>query len=106
MNTLTTRTIIAFLLLVLGLISVIDWIIFSTEKLNQDLGWDEFKQKYTEHLPLPLQPLYQNPVLITAILIFCFVASGLLFLSAKRKAYFALAIFCFVLAFWQLFSLM
>jgi hypothetical protein len=101
------KTIItAFLLLFLGLTRVIDWIIFSTKKENQDLDWNEFKQKYIEQLPSFLQPLYQNPILITTILIICFVAAGLLFIRTKGKLFFAFAIFSFVLAFWQLFSLM
>ena len=102
------KTVTAFGLLAIGLMSVIDWIIFSTRPANEKLDWDTFKIKYIQHLPKWLQPLYANPLISTTILLLLFLASGVLFLKAQKKSklYLILAVFSFVLAFWQLFSLM
>jgi hypothetical protein len=101
-----SKIIIALILLILGLTRVIDWVIFSTKKENESLSWEAFKIKYIEHLPVFLQPLYQKPIIITLILLVCFTIAGLLFIKVKKRIYFILGIISFVLAFWQLFSLM
>jgi len=100
------RMIVACLLLLLGVLHVTDWIIFSTNQENEKLDWTSFKSKYIEHLPSFLQPLYENPMIITLLLIICFTVSGLLFIKEKKKIFFVLGILSFILGFWQLFSLM
>ena len=75
-------------------------------KENEKLNWAEFKIKYNERLPSFLQPLYQKPIIIILILMIFFTVSGLLFINARKKIFFVLGILSFVLAFWQLFSLM
>ena len=100
------KIILAFILLFLGLSRVVDWIIFSSIKENENMDWTAFKIKYIARLPSFLQPLYQKPIIITVILMICFTVSGLLFINARKKIFFVLGILSFVLAFWQLFSLM
>jgi len=99
------RIIIASILFVLGLTAVIDWIIFTRIKEYENLNWQDFKIKYVEHLPEFLQPLYRNPVISTMILFVFFTIAGILFMKTKKILFF-LGIISFVLAFWQLFSLM
>lgn len=105
-NTMKIRLLIAFFLFGVGLARMVDWIIFSTNRKYSDLDWETFKIKYVERLPDFLQPLYKSPVVITTICILVFTVAGVLFLKEKRRSFFVIAIFSFVLAFWQLFSLM
>ena len=100
------RVILAFLLLLLGLACVTDWIIFSSRKENESLEWYALKAKYVQHFPGFLQPLVQNAVLFTFICLLCFLIAGLILVKQKSKVYLAIAVFCFLMASWQLFSLM
>jgi len=100
------KLIIAFILFVLGCAWVADWIIFATQKENEQLPWHDFRQKYIARFPEAVQPLVNNAVLITFVCILCFVVAGIIFINQKRRAYTVLAILAFVLAAWQLFSLM
>ena len=100
------KIILAFILLFLGLSREVDWIIFGTMKENKNLDYPAFKIKYIARLPSFLQPLYQKPIIIILILMIFFTVSGLLFINARKKIFFVLGILSFVLAFWQLFSLM
>lgn len=100
------RTIIAFVSLFLGLSDVVDWIVFSTDKKNENLDWQSFKTKYIQHLPSWLQPLYERPIIVTAILIAFFTFSGFVFVREKKKVFLVFGIVSFILAFWELFSLM
>lgn len=99
---------IAFVLLAIGLVDVVDWIIFSTRPAYRNLDWDAFKIKYVQHLPTWLQRLKKNPLISTITLFLFFLAAGLIFMNARKQgtAYLILAIFSFILAFWMLFSLM
>ena len=73
-----SRVIVALTLFTLGLTGVIDWIVFSTKKENESLGWEAFKIKYVEHLPGFLQPVYRNPLISTLILLVCFTIANVL----------------------------
>lgn len=100
------RLIIAFILFLLCLARIVNWIYFSTRKENENLEMTELNLKYVKTLPAFLQPLFQKPIIDTGICILFLTISGLLLIKEKKKIFFALAILSFVLAFWQLFSLM
>lgn len=97
---------LAILFFLAGLIRVIDWITFSVQDKYNDLGWEEFKLRYLEHLPSILRPLFERPLLITAICIALFTIAGLIFIKETDRLLKVLGIISFILGFWQLFSLM
>ena len=100
------KILLAFVLLIIGLVDVADWIIFSTSEGNENLSWTEFKSKYVARFPEFVQPLYQKPVITTTILIIFFTSSAIIFIKGKKKIFLALGILSFFMAGWQLFSLM
>jgi small-conductance mechanosensitive channel len=100
------KIILAFFLFVIGLGIVTDWILFSIKKENEILSWPVFKLKYIHRFPEFLRSLIQNSLLFTLLCMGCFIVSGLIFIKNKQKVFLALGILSFVLAFWQLFSLM
>ncbi len=100
------KLLIAFILLLIGLIYVADWIVFSTREQNESMPWEDFKIKYYKRFPEVLQPLIINYPFLTFFSMFCFVGAGLIFINRKGRAYFILGLFSFLMAGWQLFSLM
>lgn len=100
------KIVIAFLLLFSGLAVLTDWIVFASKPENSRLEWNALKEKYVDHFWPFLQPLAQNAVLFTLVCMACFVVAGLIFISRQQRGYFILGIFSFVMAGWQLFSLM
>jgi hypothetical protein len=101
------RRIFAFLLLAAGVADILDWMLFSDPvKNNKPFDFELYKEKYIEHLPAFLRPLYQPPIIITSICFLFFIIAGALFLKEQKKPYKYLAVFSFLLAFWELFSLM
>lgn len=100
------RLSIAFILLLLGIAWVADWIIFAVQQENEQLPWNDFRLKYIARFPQSLQPFVANAVLVTCTCMLCFIIAGIIFIKEKRKPYTVLAIFAFIMAAWQLFSLM
>ncbi|MFN2458311.1 MAG: hypothetical protein ABR502_08940 [Chitinophagaceae bacterium] len=96
---------IAFLLLFIGLLYVADWIIFATQEENEKMPWQDFKLKYYNRFPDFFQPFIQSTWL-TLLCMACFTIAGIIFIKEKKKVYFALGLFSFLMAAWQLFSLM
>ncbi|HEX6428382.1 MAG TPA: hypothetical protein VF008_11875 [Niastella sp.] len=96
----------ASLFFALGLIQIMDWIIFCDRPGNDGLPMAEFYAKYLDRLPPLLQGYFRYPVVSTLACMLFFMLAGLLFLRLKKKPYRMVAIFTFVLAFWQLFTLM
>jgi hypothetical protein len=101
-----TKILIAFILLFIGLVYVVDWIIFSTQSENEKMPWEAFKIKYYKRFPEALQSLLLSYPVLTYFSMFFFGIAGLIFINEKSKVYFILGIFSFVMAGWQLFSLM
>jgi hypothetical protein len=94
---------IAFLLLLLGISEVIRWFRIT----ERDISFEAMKVEYMTALPNFLQ----NTMLHTFLLILCFTGSALLFLQSRNERGLKFiakggAVLGFVLAFWQLFSLM
>ncbi len=100
-----TKILIAFILLLIGLIYLVDWIVFSIQEENEILGWTDFKLKYYKRFPEVLRSLIQTH-LFTLLIIFCFAGAGLIFINEKKRVYFILGLFSFLMAAWQVFSLM
>jgi len=104
------KILIAFILLIIGLIYVTDWIVFSIQEENERMSWEDFKLKYIKRFPDFFQPMVRDAVLFTFIFMTCFAIAGLIFIrdfiNDNKKVYFILGIFSFVMAGWQIFSLM
>jgi hypothetical protein len=96
----------ACLFFALGLIQIMDWIIFCNQPGIDSLSMAETNAKHLDSLPPFLQGYFRYPLVSTLACMLFFLFAGLLFLSLKKKPYRVVAIFTFVLAFWQLFSLM
>ena len=96
----------ACLLFALGLIQVMDWIIFCNQPGNDALSMSELNAKHLDTFPPLLQSYFRYPLVSTLGCMLFFLLAGLLFLRLKKVPYRVVAIFTFVLAFWQLFSLM
>jgi uncharacterized membrane protein len=100
------RIILAIVLFFLALIQVVDWLIFSIKDENQKLNVFQINAKYIQRFSEPLKSYFHNPAVSTLVCIILFGIVGLLFVNEKRKVFFILGIFSFVLAGWQLFTLM
>lgn len=100
------RLVLAFLFLLAGLADITDWMLYCARNREKPFDFAVFKRKYVEHLPGFLKPLYQPPIIITGICFLFFVVAGLIFQKEQKKVFKILAIFSFLLAFWELFSLM
>ena len=96
----------ACLFFALGLIQIIDWIIFCNQPGIDSLSMPETNAKYLDRLSPLLQGYFRYPIVSTLACMSFFLLAGLLFLRLEKKLYRVVAIFTFVLAFWQLFSLM
>jgi len=99
---------LAFVLYTIGILSIVDWIVFwnrNSQLVTKD--YTVFKQKYIDHFPEILQPLYllrPEPAIILIILFFVF--AGIIFLKQYRTIYIVLSITSFAFAMWNIFSLM
>jgi hypothetical protein len=100
------KIVIAIFLLALGLIQLIDWIIFAIRTENEKLSASEIHAEYVSHFPVWLQAYFENTVISTLACMFLFAIASVLFITERRKLFLVLGIFSFVLAFWQLFSLL
>ncbi len=104
------KILIAFILLFIGLVYVTDWIVFFIQEENKKMPWEEFKLKYVKRFPDFFQPIVKDAKLFTVIFMTCFAVSGLIFINDfvnnNNKAYFIIGLFSFVMAGWQIFSLM
>ncbi len=78
---------IAFLLFLLGLARIIDWIIFCSIEEYKILGWTEFKLKYYRRFPETLQPLLPKYQLLTFGCIACFVVAGIIFIKQRGRCF-------------------
>jgi len=97
------KFIIASIFLATGSASFIWWFTITTKNIS----FDTMKAEYVAVFPSFLQ----DNVLLTFVLIVILVSAGILFLQARRQNKFKIAatvglILSFLLAFWQLFSLM
>ena len=97
------KFIIASLLLATGVSSFIYWFTITAK----DISFEAMKAEYAAAFPSFLQ----NSVLHTFVIIFILVTAGVLYLQSRKQNRFKIAatggmILSFLLAFWQLFSLM
>ncbi|TKC12594.1 hypothetical protein FA048_02965 [Pedobacter polaris] len=97
------KFIIATLLLATGISSFIYWFTITAK----DISFDAMKAEYATAFPSFLQ----NTVLHTFVIILILVTAGVLYLQSRMQNKFKIAatggmILSFLLAFWQLFSLM
>lgn len=104
------KKILAILLMLIGISDIIYWFVYWN--LNEKLAlsnFNEFKVNYINSLPSFIKPLYETkPPLSTILILVVFVLSGFLFWKSSKsgKVFRVAAIVAFILAFWELFSLM
>ncbi len=102
-----TMVVVAFIAFFLGVWRMADWIIFVTQPEIKDLNFKDVVAKYDAHLPRWILPLFEGRSYpITLICIVLFTGAGVVFILQKHIGFKILAIVSFILAFWQLFSLM
>lgn len=97
---------IAVLFLLVGVIYLTDWILFSIAKGNKNLSWVDFKERYVQHFPDFLKPFFQNAILSTVFFIFILSIAGLIFVGERKTLLKIPGILSIILAAWLLFSLM
>ena len=100
------KIILATSFFLLGSIQITDWIFFAYKGDNEKLNISDLNAKYEERFPPILQLYFHNPVVSTLVCFFLHLTAGLIFINTKKKIFFVLGILSFVLAFWELFSLM
>lgn len=94
---------LAFAFYIIGIIIIIDWIVFWQYNYGGD--FNELRAKYIAHFPSFLQNFF-NSRYSALLFVFTFTAAGFIFLKQKYGGYKILAITSFILAFWNLFTLM
>ena len=105
-----TKLIFAILLLLIGISDIIYW--FTYWNLNEKIAlidFTKFKKNYISTFPSFIRPLYEtNPPISTVLLFIMFIISGIILLKFYKEniLFKILSIIAFVLAFWELFSLM
>lgn len=99
---------VAFILYFLGLLNIIDWIVFWND--HSDLvskDYHSFKQLYINHFPALLRPLHtSNPAPATLLMMVFFCIAGFLFFKQEKTAFRILGITSFIFAIWSFVSLM
>lgn len=99
---------VGLLLYSIGLLDLFYWIYYWNS--NEQMAMSNFKQfqlNYFESLPNIIRPLYQTkPQLSAIILCLFFSTAGVIFFKTKSKVLKVLAITAFILAFFELFSIM
>jgi hypothetical protein len=99
------KTNIAILLFIVALLSVIDWMVFSIK--NESLKFNEIKSKYIERLPDSIQNFCtEHTGLITSFFMLCFFISGFILIKENNKIFKVIGAISFLLACWELFTLM
>ena len=94
---------LAFVLYAVGVFVIVDWIVFAEN--DQSDSFYELKAIYISHFPEFLQSFF-NERLSALVFVFTFTVAGLIFLDHKSRGYRILGISSFLLAFWEIFSLM
>jgi hypothetical protein len=99
------KIVLSFLLFILGLIQLMDWILFSIHTENEKLSKLELHAEYVDHFPGWLQLYFQDIIISTFGCALLFAVASVLFITERKKLLLVLGIISFVLACWQLFSL-
>jgi hypothetical protein len=100
------KIVIAFLFFFPGLCQLVDWILFSIRTENEKLSMPELHAEYVAHFPSWLQAYFENAVISTLSCMMLFAIASALFITERKKLFLVLGIISFVLALWQLFTLM
>ena len=103
-----SKLILAFTFYFLGLLKIVDWFLFcNTDNNFRTLKYNELKIKYISRFPDVMKPLFDSKPEIAAIISFFILSiAGYIFIKMKSKLYTGLGISAFLLAVWNLFSIM
>ena len=98
---------VAFIFYFLGLLNIIDWIIFwnnHSDLVSED--YKSYKQLYINHFPALLRPLHtSNPEPATILMMVFFCIAGFFFFKQEKTAYTIIGITSFIFAILSLVSL-
>lgn len=96
------------ILFLLGVVKIIDWFVFCSQ--NRELkknSYSLFISKYETKFPNWLQPFFNTrPDLAAIISVIFFIIAGAIFVNEKQMIFTIVGVISFILAFWNLFSLM
>lgn len=103
-----SKLIFAFAFYFLGLLKIVDWFLFCKADNNfKTLEYNELKTKYISRFPDVIKPLFNSkPEIATIICFFILGIAGYIFIKMKSRFYMLLGISAFLLAVWNLFSIM
>ena len=103
-----SKIVLAITFYLLGLLKIVDWFIFcNTDNNFKTLKYSELKIKYISRFPNVIKPLFDSkPELAAIICFFILSIAGYIFMKMKSKFYIALGISAFLLAVWNLLSIM
>ena len=103
-----SKLILVFTFYFLGLLKIIDWLLFCNSDNNfKTLKYNELKIKYISRFPDVMKPLFDSkPELASVISFFIIGIAGYIFIKMNSKFYIALGFSAFLLAVWNLFSIM
>lgn len=106
-NNMKARILIASLMFILGVVPMIDWFIFCAKPEFKNMKTEVFKAAYVSHLPASIRPLFDAGIPYgTMITMWLLAVAAILYWKTPYKITKILAILSFILAFWNLFSLM
>lgn len=103
-----SKLILAYAFLLLGILKIIDWFIFCNTNNNfKTLKYSELKTKYISRFPGVIKPLFNSkPELAAIISVLILSIAGYIFIKMNSKFYMALGTLAFLLAVWNLVSIM
>ena len=102
------RVYIAFVLLIIGLLNILDWYIFWHENsILASQNFYDLKLKYVERFPDWFRPMIElNPQPLAILLAIVLTLAGVIFILEKKIIYIVLGVLSFLIVFQNLFSIM
>jgi hypothetical protein len=98
---------LAFILYILGVLKIIHWNWYWNNNNEQrQQNYFKFIENYRESISKYIPAYKEYPYMLEIISVFIFCIAGYIFIKQKTLFFKILAISSFLLAFWNLFSLM
>lgn len=100
-------TILALIIYAFGIVYMLDWIIFATQNDALHDDFPALKAKYVSRFPEFIKPMIEsNPQPAAILFAILFALCGVVFIRENKVIFKVLAVTSFILAFWNLFSIM
>ncbi len=101
------RIVLALITCIVGIIYILDWIIFAEQNVDLHDDFPALKAKYVSRFPEFIKPLIEsNPQPAAILFAILFALCGAVFIRENKVIFKVLAVTSFILAFWNLFSIM